>query len=126
MPPSPIREDLVVQYVHIPLEPRSNPTGTLIQSMPMAAMFMKNKLLGWSGLTFAVQNYLTFHHDLKQPEDAASPLLSLAFGFGGLIASYTDFIFPVPKSTKIIGKTAEKIAETVTSVVSSATSTATA
>ena len=60
------------------------------QSMPMAAMFMRHKLLGWSGITFAVQNYLTFHHDLVQPEDAASPTLSLVFGLTGLIATYTD------------------------------------
>lgn len=93
------------------------------QTLPMAAMFMRNKLMSWSSVFLALQSYLT--EPVNKPESASDsgaqpPLLRLAFAFISLLTCYMEYFFPATSSS--VRKTA---VQSVTSVVSEATAAAT-
>lgn len=90
------REDLIVPYVHKPEEKGKSGTSMMSQSMPMAAMFMKSKLLAWCGLLSSIQTYL------NEPEfpasDATPAWMAVSTAILSLCVTYMDFVFhrPVP------------------------------
>lgn len=52
-------EILVVPYVEPPRNPDAVEfSSTLASTLPMAAMFTRNKYVGWSSAIFAVQSWL--------------------------------------------------------------------
>ncbi|KAJ6789843.1 hypothetical protein PWT90_07051 [Aphanocladium album] len=53
------RADLIVPYQE-PSAKSDNPEfgSTLSSTMPMAAMFTRNKFVGWAGVVFSIQNWL--------------------------------------------------------------------
>ncbi|ABN66683.1 predicted protein, partial [Scheffersomyces stipitis CBS 6054] len=91
---------LFSRYKHSPAKARNEASGMLAQSLPMAAMFMRNKMLAWSAVFLAVQSYL--NEPLNKPAEAADsnstpsqpPLLRVLFAFIGLVTCYLDLIFP--------------------------------
>lgn len=94
---SPIRPDLVVPYHHVPAKPRSEAaSGMVSQTLPMAAMFMRNKVLSWSAVFLALQSYLS--EPVNKPETADSaaqpPLLRVVFAAISLATCYLEFFFP--------------------------------
>ncbi|CAK7891739.1 hypothetical protein CAAN1_01S06854 [[Candida] anglica] len=97
MAPQIPRPDLVVPYKHTPAKARSEASSIISQSLPMAAMFMRNKMLSWSAFFLAVQSYLNepIH---KQEEEASSgqqpPLLRVLFAIIALFSCYVDIFFP--------------------------------
>ncbi|GMM38857.1 hypothetical protein DASC09_061960 [Saccharomycopsis crataegensis] len=116
-----IREDLVVKYTHVPPEARNPATGMMAQTMPMASMFMRNKMMSWASFCICVQHYMNFRN-VKLSEDANSPLMSLILATIGLVTAYIDILVPTPQIKK---KAAETVADAVTSVVATAVETAT-
>jgi len=53
------RPDLVIPYVEPSnKEKESDMSSTFAGTMPMAAMFTRNKMIGWTALIFALQNWL--------------------------------------------------------------------
>ncbi|KAM0159839.1 hypothetical protein ACHAPG_003271 [Botrytis cinerea] len=53
------RGDLIIPYqVPAVKESPSDFSGTLGSTLPMAAMFTRNKLIGWASVLFAIQNWL--------------------------------------------------------------------
>lgn len=96
------------------------------QTLPMAAMFMKNKILSWAALFLAIQTYLTEPINKEQNEKEAGsqpPLLRLAFAFISLATCYMEFFFPSssPGIRSAFTEAAASAASTATSVVSEAT-----
>ena len=105
----------------------------LSQTLPMVAMFMKNKALSWLAVFFALQTYLTEPIN-KAPsnKDAAAqpPFLRFAFGIVSLCMCYLDFFFPATSGTLRVGRlfgnvseAASTVAATATGIVSDATNT---
>lgn len=45
----------------------SDLAGTMISTLPMAAMFTRNKYMGWAAIVFSIQAWLT-----ESPEQKAS------------------------------------------------------
>lgn len=67
------------------------------QTLPMAAMFMRNKLLSWSAFFLAIQTYLS--EPINKPESSSDlgsqpPLLRIVFALISLMACYVEFVFP--------------------------------
>ncbi|CAI5760551.1 unnamed protein product [Candida verbasci] len=93
------REDLIIPYKHIPAKVRKDAGGNVIaQSLPMAAMFMRNKMLSWAALFLSVQSYL--QEPINKPEvandDSASQpaILRVLFAFISVLTCYMDIVFP--------------------------------
>lgn len=111
------------RYRHVPAKARSEATGMVAQSLPMAAMFMKNKLLSWTSLFLAIQSYL--NDPINKQDDPEStqqpPLLKIVFALIAVCTCYIDLIFPKTNPAAKAGNLAQTVSATVSSVISSAT-----
>ncbi|SCV01849.1 LAME_0G18910g1_1 [Lachancea meyersii CBS 8951] len=91
------RPDLIVNYKHVPA-PKSAAAaasqGILAQSMPMAAMFMKNKFLAWFALLSTVHYALNGQGEESAAEQ--SPLLKIMMSGVSLAVCYMNVVFPQP------------------------------
>ncbi|CAH6723426.1 uncharacterized protein CLIB1444_15S01024 [[Candida] jaroonii] len=117
-----INAEKVIQYHHFPAKPRGDASSMISQSLPMAAMFMRNKMLSWAAFFLAVQAFLNEpNHKPSGPDDAAQqpPFLRVVFAFISLGTCYMDLIFP---GTNPMLRNAAKAASTA---AASATGTAT-
>lgn len=68
--------------------------------MPLAAMFLKNKFIGWFALVQSFHFYLNTDctpSNAKAPSSATetTPFVRLILSVIGLVASYMDLVFPV-------------------------------
>ncbi|KAM0696320.1 hypothetical protein Q7P36_003566 [Cladosporium allicinum] len=53
------REELIVPYTESPSDKETNDfQGTISSTLPMAAIFTRNKMIGWTAVIFAVQGWL--------------------------------------------------------------------
>lgn len=93
---SPIRPDLVVPYHHVPAKPRNEAaSGMVSQTLPMAAMFMRNKILSWSAVFLALQAFLAEPINKPASADGAQPpALRIVFALISLATCYLEFFFP--------------------------------
>lgn len=86
---------LIKSYVHVPAKPRTQAGGTIAQSLPMASMFLRNKLLSWSSVFLSIQNYLnTPINNPDADEKQHPPILSVLFSLIALFSCYIGLIFP--------------------------------
>ncbi|KAG5419727.1 hypothetical protein I9W82_001607 [Candida metapsilosis] len=107
------REDLVIPYVHVPAKARKDAGNVLSQSLPMAAMFMRNKMLSWASVFLSIQSYLNEPINKPADEDQGqqTPALRIAFAVISLITCYMDIVFPstnpaVKRAAKVVSDTA--------------------
>lgn len=110
------------RYKHIPAKPRSEASGMVAQTLPMAAMFMKNKMLSWAALFLAVQSYL--NQPTNRPaddKDSQPPILRILFSLISLVTCYLEFIFP--SASPAVKRAPVNVAETLSSTIAAATST---
>ena len=68
--------------------------------MPLAAMFLKNKFIGWFALVQSFHFYLntdSSSSNSKVPSSSTetTPFVRLILSVIGLVASYMDLVFPV-------------------------------
>lgn len=70
----------------------------------MAAMFTRNKLLGWTSLVMAVLNWLSESPD-QSAENATPGYMSVAMSFVAVIVTYLPLFLPPPPSRNIQGGT---------------------
>ncbi|KAH3688976.1 hypothetical protein WICPIJ_000035 [Wickerhamomyces pijperi] len=125
MAPTVKRDDLIVRYIHTPPKTEGKGSAMVSQSMPMAALFMKNKLLSWFSLLNGVTGCLNKLHGAPIADDQMSPLLTLAMALLGIAVCYMDLVFP--SSSGFIQKRAvEEVAEGISSTVAAAAATAAA
>ncbi|KAL1583383.1 hypothetical protein WHR41_08031 [Cladosporium halotolerans] len=53
------REELIVPYTEPPTDKdASDFQGTISSTLPMAAIFTRNKMIGWTAVIFAIQGWL--------------------------------------------------------------------
>ncbi|PQE03503.1 family UPF0139 protein [Rutstroemia sp. NJR-2017a BVV2] len=61
------RADLIIPYQSpVAKESASDFSSTLGSTLPMAAMFTRNKLIGWASVVFAIQNWLGESSEAKK------------------------------------------------------------
>ncbi|KAG7665618.1 uncharacterized protein J8A68_000824 [[Candida] subhashii] len=118
-----INAELVVPYKHMPAKPRKEASSMMAQSLPMAAMFMRNKILSWSAVFLAIQSYLNDPINAPPAEDGSTSTpasLRVIFALVSLVTCYMDVIFPSsnPGLKKAVVETA---AESITSIIETAT-----
>lgn len=104
------RPDLSIPYKHVPVAKTSyssSSQGILSQSMPMAAMFMKNKFLAWFALLTTFHYYLTAEpSESNSPEQ--SPIVKIGMSVVSLLVCYMGLA--LPQSVSVPPKKAEKAA----------------
>ncbi|KAL2209106.1 hypothetical protein CC79DRAFT_1332333 [Sarocladium strictum] len=93
------RPDLIVPYMEPPAkEGEADMGSTISTTLPMAAMFMRNKFVGWAALVFSVQNWLGESEDSKK-KAATSGIFSVGMSALALAVNYMPmFIPPVGKA----------------------------
>lgn len=103
---------LTFSYKHIPAKARSEAAGMISQTLPMAAMFLRNKMLSWCAFFLAIQSYLNEPINKVEENDSAGsqpPLLRVLFAFISLITCYLELIFPNQNPAAAIASKAAEV-----------------
>ncbi|BDD63325.1 hypothetical protein MAP00_008229 [Monascus purpureus] len=90
------RVDLVVPYVDPPKDKdNADMSGAMTSTLPMAAMFTRNRMIGWVSFVFALQNWLAESPDQK--ETASTPgYMSVFMSLMALVVTYFPLFIPPP------------------------------
>ena len=124
MAPSVKREDLIVPYIHLKPVVEDNSSASFVsQSMPMAAMFMRNKLLSWFSIFSAVISLMYELHGVTAADGSQSGYLRVITGVVGLGVCYMELVMPGATMGPGVKKAAAQISETVAAAAATATST---
>ncbi|CZT15127.1 uncharacterized protein RCC_01020 [Ramularia collo-cygni] len=97
------REDLIVPYTEAAAdkEGSSDFNSTMTSTLPMAAIFTRNKLLGWTAVLFAVQGWLS--ETEAQRAAASQPgYFSVGMSLLSLCVGYMPLFMP-PVAGKVGG-----------------------
>ncbi|KAK5692098.1 hypothetical protein LTR97_011272 [Elasticomyces elasticus] len=89
------REDLIVPYTE-PEEKKdasSDIQGTMASTLPMAAIFTRNKMIGWTSVIFAVQGWLSETAASKSSQ-ATPAIFSVGMAFLSLGVAYMPLFMP--------------------------------
>ncbi|MCJ1367705.1 Eukaryotic translation initiation factor eIF-1 [Acarospora aff. strigata] len=106
------REDLVVPYVApAKQEKESDMSGTMASSLPMAAMFTRNKMIGWAAVVFSLQNWLA--ETPEQKRTSSNPgYFQVGMSFLSVIVAYLPLVLPPPPGQRATDPFAEADEET--------------
>ncbi|KAI7262432.1 hypothetical protein KC335_g10264, partial [Hortaea werneckii] len=93
------RDDLIVPYAEPEKDKESNDMqSTMASTLPMAAMFTRNKLIGWTAVMFSIQGWLSETPDQKA--NASTPgYFSVGMALLSLGVAYMPLFLP-PQSAK--------------------------
>ncbi|KEY68704.1 hypothetical protein S40285_05328 [Stachybotrys chlorohalonatus IBT 40285] len=90
------RADLAVPYQEPP--PKSEAaelSSTMSSTLPMAAMFMRNKFIGWIAVVYSIQTWLGESEESRK--NATTPgYLNVGMAFMSLIVNYLPLFLPPP------------------------------
>lgn len=96
-------------YVHRPEKTGRSPTSAFSSTLPMAAMFMRSRILSWCALFTAMQVYL--NEPEERSPDAQPGWMSLIIAVLGVGTSYMDFVGKRPVPKQAAAKAAETVVE---------------
>ncbi|KAF2105833.1 hypothetical protein BDV96DRAFT_508835 [Lophiotrema nucula] len=88
------RADLIVPYAE-PAKEKSegDMASTMASTLPMAAIFTRNKMIGWVAVVFAMQSWLA--ETPEQKKTASTPAyFSVGMSFMSLIVGYMPLFLP--------------------------------
>ncbi|RDL31523.1 Uncharacterized protein BP5553_09732 [Venustampulla echinocandica] len=93
------RPDLIIPYqVPAPKENPSDLSGTISSTLPMAAMFTRNKYIGWASVVFAIQNWLG--ESAETAKTSSQPAyFAVGMAFMSLAVTYIQLFLPPPPVT---------------------------
>ncbi|GJN67488.1 hypothetical protein PLIIFM63780_004930 [Purpureocillium lilacinum] len=88
------RPDLIVPYQE-PAAAGDKPefASTLASTMPMAAMFTRNKFVGWAAVVFSIQSYLGESEDAKKASSTPG-YFSILMSVMALAVTYLPLFLP--------------------------------
>lgn len=90
--------DFAISFVHILTSYRhiaqhvDQPSALFSNTLPLVAMFMRNKLLSWVSVFTALQMFL--NEPKTRKPDAQPAWVAMVTAFVGLITCYMDFVMP--------------------------------
>ncbi|KAH8686066.1 hypothetical protein BGZ60DRAFT_396817 [Tricladium varicosporioides] len=90
------RPDLIIPY-QIPAtkENAADISSTLGSTLPMAAMFTRNKFIGWASVVLAIQNWLGESAETRKT--ASQPAyFSVGMSLMSLVVTYLPMFLPPP------------------------------
>ncbi|PGH28620.1 translation initiation factor 1 [[Emmonsia] crescens] len=99
------RLELAVPYVEpaTKASDAADMSSTMSNTMPMAAMFSRNKMIAWASVTFSLQKWMA--ETPEQHKKAATPAyMGVIMAFLSVLVTYMPMFFPS------MGKTAPKAA----------------
>merc|ERR1712225_89113 len=76
-------------------ESASDLSGTLGSTLPMAAMFTRNKFVGWASVVLAIQNWLGESAEAKRTSSQPA-YFSVGMGIMALVVTYLPMFLPPP------------------------------
>ncbi|KAJ5766518.1 uncharacterized protein N7511_004134 [Penicillium nucicola] len=88
------RADLAIPYVDPPKSSSdADISSTMSSTMPMAAMFTRNRMIGWVAFVFSLQTWLGESPDQKK--NAATPAyMSVFMSLMALVVTYFPLFMP--------------------------------
>ncbi|KAM3071509.1 hypothetical protein ACMFMG_009391 [Clarireedia jacksonii] len=90
------RADLIIPYQSpVAKESAGDFSSTLGSTLPMAAMFTRNKLIGWASVVFAIQNWLGESSEAKKTSSQPA-YLSVGMSVMALLITYLPMFLPPP------------------------------
>ncbi|OCK83152.1 hypothetical protein K432DRAFT_379783 [Lepidopterella palustris CBS 459.81] len=101
------RQDLIVPYVE-PAKEKSDGdmTSTMASTLPMAAIFTRNKMIGWTAVVFALQSWLAETPEQKRTSTTPG-YFSVGMAFMSLMVAYLPLFMPPPQNRAGAGSEAE-------------------
>ncbi|WPH01429.1 Hypothetical protein R9X50_00427500 [Acrodontium crateriforme] len=97
------RNDLIVPYM-APKEDKdsSDIQSTMASTLPMAAIFTRNKMIGWTSVIVALQQWLS--ETSTQKANASSPAyLSVGMALLSVAVSYLPLFMPPQANVNAVG-----------------------
>ncbi|KAG6027793.1 hypothetical protein E4U41_000838 [Claviceps citrina] len=94
------RADLIVPYQE-PVSSSDKPefSSTISSALPMAAMFTRNRYIGWAAVVFAIQNWLGESQDAKK--NSSTPgIFSVLMSAMALGVTYMPLFLPPAKGAE--------------------------
>ncbi|KAH8886727.1 hypothetical protein GQ53DRAFT_827701 [Thozetella sp. PMI_491] len=90
----PRRPDLIIPYQE-PAGKGDNVEfqSTLSSTLPMAAIFMRNKYIGWAAVVFSMQSWLGESEDSKKSQSTPG-YFSVGMSFMALLVTYLPMFLP--------------------------------
>jgi len=90
------RDDLIIPYLEpVAKDTSADMSSTMSSTLPMAAMFTRNKYIGWASVVVAVQSWLS-----ESPETRKSSSQPAYFSVGmsllALTVTYLPMFLPPP------------------------------
>ncbi|KAL2353826.1 hypothetical protein BJ546DRAFT_113646 [Cryomyces antarcticus] len=88
------RQDLIIPYM-APEKDKSegDVASTMASTLPMAAIFTKNKMIGWTAVVFALQTWLA--ETPEQKKKASSPAyFGVGMAFMSIAVAYMPMFMP--------------------------------
>ncbi|KAJ5233686.1 uncharacterized protein N7469_005452 [Penicillium citrinum] len=88
------RADLAIPYVDPPkTSDEADMSSTMSSTMPMAAMFTRNRMIGWVSFVFSLQSWLAESPDQKK--NASTPAyMSVLMSLMALVVTYFPIFLP--------------------------------
>ncbi|KAH8589181.1 hypothetical protein B0O99DRAFT_637431 [Bisporella sp. PMI_857] len=89
------RPDLIVPYQAPASKDNSSDfSGTLGSTLPMAAMFTRNKFVGWASVVFSIQSWLGEGSEAKSSGQPA--YFAVGMSLMSLVVTYLPMFLPPP------------------------------
>ncbi|PGH09498.1 translation initiation factor 1 [Blastomyces parvus] len=91
------RPELVVPYVEPPAKVSDvgDMSSTMSNTMPMAAMFSRNKMIAWASVTFSLQNWLAETPE-QQKKSTTPAYMGVIMAFLSVAVTYMPMFLPTP------------------------------
>ncbi|EON99556.1 hypothetical protein UCRPA7_4851 [Phaeoacremonium minimum UCRPA7] len=88
------RPDLVIPYQE-PVAKSDSPelSSTLSSTLPMAAIFMRNKFIGWAAVVFSVQSWLGESEETRKTSSTPG-YFSVGMSLMALVVTYLPMFLP--------------------------------
>ncbi|KAI0897425.1 hypothetical protein F4806DRAFT_400668 [Annulohypoxylon nitens] len=92
------RQDLVVPYQEP--GPKAGDSAefssTLSSTLPMAAIFTRNRYIGWASVVISIQSYLGESEDASKSSNATPGYFSVGMSLMALAVTYLPLFLPQP------------------------------
>ncbi|KAB5528887.1 hypothetical protein GE09DRAFT_1228635 [Coniochaeta sp. 2T2.1] len=90
------RPDLIIPYQEpAPSGDASDLSSTLSSTLPMAAIFMRNRYIGWAAFVYSVQSWLGESEDAKK--SSTPGYFSVGMSLMSLAVTYLPLFLPPPQ-----------------------------
>ena len=88
------RADLIIPYQEPPAKPETPEFASSMSStLPMAAIFLRNKYIGWASLVFSIQSWLG--ESEEQTKNSSTPgYFSVGMALMALAVTYIPIFLP--------------------------------